>query len=102
MTKNDIVAEWAGIGKVEEILANILGRKPADYEEDLIQDIYLTLLNMPEERIVSLYENNQANYYITRLLLNNVNSVTSRYYYLYRRFRLWGKELKTTDDPRDD
>lgn len=102
MTANDIVAEWAAQGKVEEILTNILGRKPADYEEDLVQDIYLNLLNTPEERVISLYESGQANYYITRVLLNNVNSVTSRYYYLYRRFRLLGKELDTSGNKRDD
>ena len=97
-TKQEIIAEWADQRKVEQILMNIIKRHTlSDYEEDLAQDIYLTLLKEPDEKIISLYEKNQSNYYISRLLSNNVNSRTSRYYYLYRRFRLNSEPIRYDD-----
>lgn len=102
-TKQEIIAEWAAQRKVEQILMNIIKRHTlSDYEEDLAQDIYLTLLKEPDEKIISLYEKNQSNYYISRLLSNNVNSRTSRYYYLYRRFRLNSEPIRYDDDRDDD
>lgn len=102
-TKQEIIAEWAAQRKVEQILMNIIKRHQlSDYEEDLAQDIYLTLLKEPDEKIISLYEKNQSNYYISRLLSNNVNSRTSRYYYLYRRFRLNSEPIRYVDDRDDD
>lgn len=102
-TKQEIIAEWAAQRKVEQILMNIIKRHQlSDYEEDLAQDIYLTLLKDPDEKIISLYEKNQSNYYISRLLSNNVNSRTSRYYYLYRRFRLNSEPIRYDDDRDDD
>lgn len=102
-TKQEIIAEWAAQRKVEQILMNIIKRHQlSDYEEDLAQDIYLTLLKEPDEKIISLYEKNQSNYYISRLLSNNVNSRTSRYYYLYRRFRLNSEPIRYDDDRDDD
>lgn len=102
-TKQEIIAEWASQRKVEQILMNIIKRHTlSDYEEDLAQDIYLTLLKEPDEKIISLYEKNQSNYYISRLLSNNVNSRTSRYYYLYRRFRLNSEPIRYDDDRDDD
>ena len=102
-TKNEIIAEWASQRKVEQILMNIIKRHTlSDYEEDLAQDIYLTLLKEPDEKIISLYEKNQSNYYISRLLSNNVNSRTSRYYYLYRRFRLNSEPIRYDDSEDDD
>ena len=102
-TKQEIIAEWAAHKKVEQILMNIIKRHQlSDYEEDLAQDIYLTLLKEPDEKIISLYEKNQSNYYISRLLSNNVNSRTSRYYYLYRRFRLNSEPIRYDDDRDDD
>lgn len=102
-TKNDIIAEWADQRKVEQILMNIIKRHQlSDYEEDLAQDIYLTLLKEPDEKIISLCEKKQSNYYISRLLSNNVNSRTSRYYYLYRRFRLNSEPIRYDDSEDDD
>ena len=102
-TKQEIIAEWASQKKVEQILMNIIKRHTlSDYEEDLALDIYLTLLKEPDEKIISLYEKNQSNYYISRLLSNNVNSRTSRYYYLYRRFRLNSEPIRYDDDRDDD
>lgn len=103
MTKNQIISEWAAQRKVEQILMNIIKRHQlSDYEEDLAQDIYLTLLKEPDEKIINLYEKNQSNYYISRLLSNNVNSKTSRYYYLYRRFRLSSEPIRYDDKDDDD
>lgn len=103
MTKNQIISEWASQRKVEQILMNIIKRHQlSDYEEDLAQDIYLTLLKEPDDKIINLYEKNQSNYYISRLLSNNVNSKTSRYYYLYRRFRLNSEPIRYDDKDDDD
>ena len=54
--------------------------------QDLEQDIYIYLLeNKTNEELEQLYNKKELNFYLTRIVLNNINSKTSRYYYLYKK-----------------
>jgi hypothetical protein len=38
-----------------------------------------------EDMLNGIYERGQINYYLTRIVLNNINSKTSRFYYTYKK-----------------
>ena len=54
--------------------------------DDLVQDILIELLN--QTKIVDLYEKGQLKFYVMRIVRNNIQSNTSRFFYRYRRFSL--------------
>ena len=69
-------------------------------KEDLIQDIYLSLLNNKEK--VENISNDEIKYYITRIILNNIKSVNSPYYRLYVRYNLLKQELLNEIEDEED
>lgn len=70
---------------VENIIANIAKNTTDEDLKDLANDIYLELLEKNEELLVGIYERGQMNYYITRIVINSINSKTSRFYYIYKK-----------------
>lgn len=86
MDKYEIIEEWAKNKRVENIIytLKISGENPQDIEE-LIQDTYMALLETDDDRIKTLYEKNQIDFYLLRFLKNNLYSKTSRYYYKYKK-----------------
>lgn len=82
MTKNDIIAELATNGTVEEIVSSVTKRK----NEDLSQDIYVWLLEADDKEIENLYASNTLNAYIIGMVRNNWFSKTSPYYKKYGKY----------------
>lgn len=70
---------------VEKIIANIAKNTTDEDLKDLANDIYLELLEKSEDLLVGIYERGQITYYITRIVINNINSKTSRFYYIYKK-----------------
>lgn len=66
------------------------------YIKDLCQDLYIELLNKDDNLIVGLYERNEIEYYIRKMISNNINSTTSPFYKNYEKFR------KTTDEIQNE
>lgn len=64
---------------VETIVSNI-AKSSDDLLNDLVQEIYLDLLQKDEDKIVKLYESNQIRYFITRIVINNIHSKNSPYW----------------------
>ena len=60
--------------------------------KDLAQDIYVSLLEQ-QDRIEAMTTDEQL-LYIQRMVLNNLKSKTSRYYYNYKRYEEKKAELK--------
>ena len=89
--KLSIINELAKQKVVEKTLSNLGVSSP--YCKDLSQDIYIELLNKPDDLIVGLYERNEHMYYIVRMVKNNVNSLTSPYYKNYEKFRKTTEEI---------
>lgn len=85
MTNNEVVDIIAKKKIVESIVWKITssGATAADPDslQDLIQDIYLSLLE--DKNIVDVWEEGHENYYIARIITNNIMSTTSRYYRKY-------------------
>lgn len=66
------------------------------YLKDLCQDIYIDLLKKDESMINHLCESNEIEFYIRKMIKNNVNSTTSPFYKNYEKFR------KTTDEIQNE
>ena len=101
MSKNDIVTELASKRMVEEIISNISKGTFPD-TDDLAQDIYVALLNKPEEKLQQLYTNKQMNYFVTVMVRNNLMSMNSPYYYNYMRYHQNRSEFINKEDLLDD
>ena len=85
MTKNEVVNIIAKERLVEQIVNNI-AKSSDDLLNDLVQEIYLDLLQKDEDKIINLYETNQMRYFITRMVINNIHSTNSPYWCKYKRF----------------
>ena len=95
MTKSDVLDIIAREHLVERIVNKLLSssRNPFDCPEDLIQDVYLLLIEKDEELIVNLYNKGELGYYILKVVRNQLLSVNSKYYYTYIKFGSHSDEL---------
>ena len=89
MTKYEIINIIARENLVERIVNKLLSssRNPFDCPEDLIQDVYLLLLQKDDDLIVNLYNKDEIGYYILKVVRNQLLSVNSPYYQKYIRFQ---------------
>ena len=86
MTKEGVVEEIARSKLIQECILIVTGGVWRAEYDDLTQDILIELLS--QEKIVDLYKKGQLRYYVMRIVRNNLQSATSRFYYRYRRFSL--------------
>lgn len=70
---------------VETIVYKINRTEDPDNLKDLIQDIYVILLEKPKQFIQGLIDRNELNYYIASIAYTNICSNTSPYHRKYRR-----------------
>ena len=87
MDKYKIIDEISKQKIVEEIVYNI-GDKGDEDLKDLIQDIYINLLEKEDELIETLYNTNQLKYFIIRMVVNNIHSKNSPYYTKYKKDKI--------------
>ena len=86
MSNREIVEQIAKEGWIESCIRAVSGNVWKPEHKDLVQDILLELLDLPEDKLRGMYERNQLKYFIMRVVRNNMQSKTSRFYYRYRRF----------------
>ena len=96
MTVEEVVELVAKEGWVEECIKVVTGGVWRSEYSDLAQDILIELLS--QEKIVDLYKRGQLKFYIMRIIRNNLQSCTSRFYYKYRRFSLLNSGDKTLEN----
>ena len=105
MNKWEIVDELSKNNTVEKIVFKLLpcSKNPFDYPQDLIQDIYLILLNSDENLIVALYNKGELGFYILRISRNQLLSKNSPYYQKYIRFQSNSDDItQATNIPIED
>lgn len=85
MTRREIVEQLAREQRVETMLRNIAKTPITADLQDLCQMVYLTLLTFDESKIVDLWEKEQINFFIARILMNQYQSVKSPFYALFRK-----------------
>ena len=86
MTVREVVERVAKEEWVEECIKTVSGGVWRSEYSDLAQDVLIELLN--QEKIVGLYQRGQLKFFIMRIVRNNLQSCTSRFFYRYRRFSL--------------
>ena len=85
MTKYDVVDIIERENLVEKIVFKLLpsSKNPFDCPEDLIQDIYLLLLQKDDDLIVNLYNKDEIGFYLLKIARNQLLSKNSPYYTKY-------------------
>lgn len=96
MTVREVVERVAREGWVEECIKVVTGGVWRSEYSDLAQDILIELLN--QEKIVGLYLKGELKYYLVRVVRNNLQSCTSRFFYRYRRFSLLNQGDKALEN----
>lgn len=74
-------------------LINRYYTESADNREDLEQDIYLLLMQIPSDLMEELYNNGKLVCWISATIKNQIKSKTSHYYKQYKEFDNLTKEL---------
>lgn len=84
MDKYEIVGQLAREQVVEEMVRSIAGTPLSPDLEDLVQMVYLILLEYDEDKIRNLHEHGEMRFFIARVILNQYRSQSSPFYRLFR------------------
>ena len=95
MTKSDVLDIIAKEHLVEKIIFKLLpcSKNPFDCPEDLVQDIYVLLLEKDDKLIIDLYNKGELGFYLLKIAKNQLLSANSPYFYKYIKFREHSDEL---------
>ena len=105
MTKWEIIDELSRTNTVEKIVFKLLpcSKNPFDCPEDLIQEIYLLLLQKDDDLIINLYNKGELGYYLLKISRNQLLSKNSPYYQKYIRFQSNSDDItQATNIPIED
>ena len=89
MTKYEIIDIIAREHLVERVVNKLLSssKNPFDCPEDLVQEIYLLLLQKDDDLIINLYNKGEIGFYLLKIARNQLLSKNSPYYQKYIRFQ---------------
>lgn len=95
MTKWEIIDELSRSNTVEKIIYKLLpcSKNQFDCPEDLIQDIYLLLLEKDDTLIVDLHNKGELGYYLLKIARNQLLSKNSPYYTKYIKLKANSDDL---------
>ena len=95
MNKYEVVDIIAREHLAERIVNKLLSssKNPFDCPEDLIQDIYLLLLQKNDDLIVNLYNKGELGFYLLKIARNQLLSKNSPYYTKYIKFRAYSDDI---------
>ena len=95
MTKYEIIDELCKNSTVEKIVNKLVSssKNRFDFPDDLIQDIYVLLLEKDEDLIVNLYNKGELGFYLLKVARNQLLSKNSPYYTKYIKFRAYSDDI---------
>lgn len=96
MTKYEIIDKLAKEKKIEKFINNT-AKTSAPELDDLAQDIYVYLLDYDDEKIIGMYERNELDFFIARMIVNQYISTSSPFYTKYKKFLNLSNELNNND-----
>lgn len=99
MTKQQIVSDLAKEKRVETMVAKIAHSALTDDLQDLCQMVYLIMLEYEDDKILDLYEHNQMQFFIARIILNQFHSSSSPFHTTFRRPRQKAVSIDGWDQP---
>ena len=88
MNKYEVIDKIARDSTVEKIIYKLLpsSKNRFDCPEDLVQDIYILLMEKDDDLIIGLYDKGELGYYLLKIAKNQLFSDHSPYFYLYIKF----------------
>ena len=96
MTKYEIIDELSKDSTVEKIIYKLLpaSKNRFDCPDDLVQDIYVLLLEKDDNLIIGLYNKGELGYYLLKIAKNQLLSDHSPYFYTYIKFATKSDDLE--------
>lgn len=100
-----IVNKYINNGLIQQCVdcqfAKLKDKSKLQYKDDMFQDLVVTLLEYDNDRINDAENNNHMNALITKILINNLYSTTSKFYKDYLKFSTRTEELKYDEEISD-
>ena len=98
-----VIEKLAKARTVETMVCNIAGvdRLAGDLR-DLAQMVYLILCEYDADKIVELWDHGEIRFFIARIIMNQLNSVTSPFFRKYRRFSRISEDIAPLADKLPD
>lgn len=87
MNKNGIIETLARDKVIETMAVNIAHSHMSQDLQDLVQMVYLVLLEYDEDKIVDLWEHNEMRFFIARIIVNQYRSKNSPFHINIRKFQ---------------
>jgi hypothetical protein len=91
MDKNKIIEQYWLNEEVNQAFAKM---QPEELQYDLRVEVFMVLLEMPNEKLFGLHERGEIRFYIVRTMLNMIKSDRSQFWKKYRNYTEYnGKEV---------
>ena len=87
MNKQTIIETLAKEKRVEALVENIAHHSLTADLKDLCQMVYLILLEYDESKLQDLWENDQMNFFLARIIINQYRSSNSPFHSIYRKYQ---------------
>ena len=85
--KQTIIEILAKERRVEALVENIAHHSLTADLKDLCQMVYLILLEYDESKLQDLWENDQINFFLARIIINQYRSSNSPFHTIFRKFQ---------------
>ena len=85
--KETIIETLAKDRRVEALVENIAHHSLTADLKDLCQMVYLILLEYDESKLQDLWKNEQINFFIARIILNQYRSSNSPFHAIFRKYQ---------------
>jgi len=82
MTKSQIIAQLFTGKNFNQCIAKM---EPPHLQDDLRMEVIAIVCEWPDDKIIGLYERKELDYYVVRVILNQIQSDSSPFYKKYRR-----------------
>lgn len=100
MDKREIVMQIGREGRVERMVQNIAraSRLSPDLK-DLCQMVYLAVLTYDDDKVIDLWEHDEIDFFLARIILNQYRSSDSAFRDIFRRYSITHQPLEGHDFP---
>lgn len=85
--KQTIIETLARERRVEAMVENIAHQPLTADLKDLCQMVYLILLEYDESKLQDLWENEQINFFLARIIINQYRSSNSPFHTIFRKYQ---------------
>lgn len=102
MSNKDIVDKYIKNGLIQTCVdcqfAKLKDKTKLQFKDDMYQDLIISLYEYDNAKLNDAENNNHINALITKILINNLYSVTSKFYKDYIKFSTRTEEIKYDEE----